>query len=164
MAPNPKKKQTSENPEIIELQQKVGELTDALQRERADAINVRRRAEEDRVKMASYFKSMVVKELLPFIDNFDRAIIHMPKVEDKVTQDWLHGLEGIKKQLIHTLESLGVKKIKTVGEVFDPRYHEAVQMDASGSGSSEVVTEEFSPGYIMDNEVLRHAMVRVATR
>jgi molecular chaperone GrpE len=164
MAASPKRKPQVEDPEITELKQQLGELTDALQRERADATNVRRRAEEDRLKMASYFKASVVKELLPFIDNFDRALKHAPKAKDKTEADWLKGLEGVNKQLWQALEALSVQKIQTVGSVFDPKYHEAVQMDGSGEGSQEIVTEEFMSGYVMDGEVLRHAMVKVAMK
>ncbi len=164
MAASPKKKQTPGKDELAELQKQVLELTEALQIERADAMNVRRRAEEDRLKMASYFKATVVKELMPFIDNFDRALKHRPKASNKAEADWQQGLMSINKQLWQSLEALGVKRIKTVGEVFDPRYHEAVQMDGEGEGSKEIVTEEFMSGYIMEGEVLRHAMVKVAMK
>ena len=163
MAASPKKK-TVGSPEIAELKQQLGELTEALQRERADATNVRRRAEEDRIKMANYFKASVIKELLPFIDNFDRALKHAPKFTDKTAEDWLKGLEGVNKQLSQALELMGVKRIETVGHPFDPKYHEAVQMDGNGEGSNEVVTEEFVSGYTIDDEVIRHAMVKVALK
>lgn len=154
----------TKQPDLTELEQRLGELTEALQRERADAINVRRRAEEDRVKMASYFKASVIKELLPFIDNFDRALMHSPDSSDKSLSDWLKGLDSISKQLWQTLDSFGVKKINTIGEVFDPRYHEAVQMDENSEGSKEIITEEFVSGYTMGDEVLRHAMVKVSMK
>ena len=140
MTDHPKKRQTHKQPEIEELERQILELTEALQRERADAVNVRRRAEEDRLKMASFFKATVIKELLPFIDNFERALNHAPKTTDKAANEWHKGLDGVNKQLWQALESLGVKKIKTVNEVFDPRYHEAVQMDPGSEGTKEVVT------------------------
>lgn len=163
MASGPKRKPVKDN-NLAALEQQVIELTHALQRERADAINVRRRAEEDRLKMASYFKASVIKELLPFIDSFDKALNHFPKTEDKAMNEWFQGLAGINKQLNQALDNLGVKKIKTIGELFDPCYHEAVQMDHDSEGTHEVVTEEFISGYIMDDEVLRHAMVKVAMK
>src|SRR5579871_5157251 len=98
-------KKKAKNPELEALQVQISELTLALQRERADAVNVRRRAEEDRLKMASYFKASVVKELLPFVDNFDRALAHAPKEQDKQYEDWLKGLGSIYKQLMQSLES-----------------------------------------------------------
>lgn len=164
MPQGPQKKQPKDNLEISALQNQVEDLTSALLRERADAMNIRRRAEEDRLKMASYFKASVVKDLLPFIDNFDRALALAPKTGDKSVNDWLQGLKTIEKQLWQSLESLGVKRIKTVNEPFDPKYHEAVQMDPSSEGTKEVITEEVMSGYIMDGEVLRHAMVKVAMK
>jgi molecular chaperone GrpE len=164
MADHHKKTQTHSRPEIEELERQVLELTEALQRERADAINVRRRAEEDRFKMASFFKATVIKDLLPFIDNFERALNHTPKTADKAMRDWLAGLNRVNKLLYQELESLDVKKIKTINEVFDPRYHEAVQMDPNSEGTKEVITEEFMPGYTLDGEVIRHAMVKVSMK
>ena len=149
---------------IEELHNQIKELTENLMRERADAMNVRRRAEEDRAKLAGFFKASTVKELLPFIDNLDRALKHAPKVEDKSYEDWLKGIEGVHKQLFQVLGQIGVEKIKTVGEEFDPNLHEAVSMDDSNPGDKEVVTEELASGYILGDEVIRHAMVRVATQ
>jgi len=156
------KKQPTENNELEDLQNQLNELTDALQRERADAINVRRRAEEDKLKMSSYFKASVVKELLPFIDNFGKALEHAPKEADKTYDEWLKGLSAVNKQLWQTLEGLGLKRIETIGQIFDPKLHEAVQMDHESEGNKEVITEEFIAGYTLDDEVVRHAMVKVA--
>jgi molecular chaperone GrpE len=170
MTDNVKKKATKvdANTEIENLKIQLGELTDALQRERADALNVRRRAEEDRIKMSGFFKASVIKELLPFIDNFDRALGHIP-VDDntppnKQLDDWLKGLSGVNKQLWQALDSIGVKRIKTVGEEFDPKLHEAVQMDENSNGSKEIISEEFMAGFTLEDEVLRHAMVKVTMK
>lgn len=159
-------KKTPKNPsakqgaslEVSELEQQLQQLTEALQRERADATNVRRRAEEDRVKMAGYYKAAVVRPLLPVVDNLERAVKHVP-AELKNT-DYVKGVEGILRQLEKTLEQLGVKRIATVGQAFDPRYHEAVMME-DGEGGKEVVAEELQAGYTLGDEVLRHAMVKV---
>ena len=147
-----------------DLQNQIKELTDNLLRERADAMNVRRRAEEDRIKLSGYFKASTIKELLPFLDNLDRALAHAPKLEDNSYQEWIKGIEGVHKQLFQILDQIGVEKIKTVGEEFNPELHEAVSMDDSKPGSKEVVTEELASGYRLGDEVIRHAMVRVATQ
>ncbi len=144
--------------EVENLQQQIVELTDALLRERADATNVRRRAEEDRVKMAGFYKAAVVRELLPVIDNFERALKHIP--EELKGNDYIKGIEGVVKQFEKILNDLGVERIKTVGEAFDPRFHEAVQME-DGDGSTEVVSEELQAGYKLGDEVISHAMVKV---
>ena len=148
----------SKKPTIAELEQKITELTEALQRERADATNVRRRAEEDRTKLASFYKAMIVRDLLPAIDNLERALKHAPK--DLEGHDYVKGVQGVVKQFEQVFAQLGVEKIKTVGETFDPKLHEAVQME-DGKGSVEVVCEELQPGYVMGDDVIRHAMVKV---
>lgn len=141
-----------------QLAQENDQLNDALLRERADAMNVRKRADEDRLKMAGFYKAMIVKELLPTIDNFERALKSLPK--DLEGNDFIAGIEKTVKQFGATLKKLGVERIKTVGEHFDPNLHEAVTME-EGDGEHEIVSEELQSGYIMGEEVIRHAMVRV---
>lgn len=144
--------------QVAELQQQVGELTEALQRERADAINIRRRHEEQIGGMRSVIKANVVRDLLPVIDNFERALKHVPQELDG--NDYIKGVQGVVKQFEKTLADIGVEKIQTVGEPFDPRFHEAVQME-EGDGTQEIVSEELQSGYKLGDEVIRHAMVKV---
>lgn len=151
------KKQHSE--EQNDLEQQIGELTAALQRERADAVNLRRRHEDQIANLRVAAKASVMRDLLPVIDNFERALKHVPA--DLTENDYVKGIQGIVKQFEKTLEQLGVQKIKTVGEAFDPNLHEAVSME-DGDGDQEVVSEELQPGYLLGDEVLRHAMVRVS--
>jgi len=140
------------------LQEQIVELTKALQQERADAINVRRRSEEDRSKLASFYKALVIRELLPAIDNLERALKHTPK--DLIDSDFTKGLQSVVKQFDKIFSDLGIERILTDGQIFDPRYHEAVAME-EGQGSHEVVSEELQAGYKLGDEVLRHAMVKV---
>ena len=150
------------NDEVEQLQQQVRDLTEALQRERADATNIRRRHDEQITGMRTVAKANVIRDLLPVIDNFERALKHIP--DDLVNNDYVKGVQGIVKQFEKTLTSIGVERIATIDAVFDPRIHEAVTMDDSGEGSEEVVTEELQSGYILGDEVIRHAMVRVGLR
>ncbi|HSH17877.1 MAG TPA: nucleotide exchange factor GrpE [Candidatus Saccharimonadales bacterium] len=144
---------------VTELERQIGELTEALQRERADAMNIRRRHDEQIANMRSVIKANVVRDLLPVIDNFDRALRHVPK--DLEANDYIKGVQGVVKQFEKTLSDMGVERIKTVGEPFDPRYHEAVAMDEGDGGTQEVVSEELQSGYKLSDEVIRHAMVKV---
>lgn len=141
-----------------QLAQANAELTEALQRERADATNLRRRHEEQVASLRTAVKSSVVKELLPIIDNFERALKHAPKEAEE--DEFMKGVSAILKQFEKTLTELGVARIKTIGEPFDPHYHEAVSME-EGDGKQEVVSEELQSGYHIEGDVLRHAMVRV---
>ncbi len=145
-------------PDLKALEQQIGELTAALQRERADATNLRRRHDEQITNLRTMAKASVVRELLPVIDNFERALKHVPA--DLAEDDYVKGIKGIVSQFEKILEQLGVQKIKTVGEPFNPHLHEAVSME-EGDGDEEIVSEELQPGYQLGDEVLRHAMVRV---
>lgn len=145
-------------PTVQELQQQIGELTEALQRERADAVNIRRRHEEQIGGLKDMIKSTVIEDLLPVIDNFERALKHVPK--DLAENEYIKGVQGVVKQFEQTLSEMGVMKVPTVGEVFDPALHEAVGME-EGDGEVEVVCEELQPGYRLGDTVIRHAMVKV---
>lgn len=165
MSQTPKKqhdhKAEQEDARVEQLEAQIAELTEALQRERADATNLRRRHEEQIAGLRDMIKANVVRDLLPVIDNFERALKHVPK--ELESNNYIKGVESIAKQFEKTLDTIGVTRIKTVDEPFDPQFHEAVSMD-EGDGSEEYVTEELQAGYTLGNEVIRHAMVRVGTR
>ncbi|HVX24376.1 MAG TPA: nucleotide exchange factor GrpE [Candidatus Saccharimonadales bacterium] len=149
---------TNKKPTVAELTQQVEQLTAALQHERADATNLRRRHEEQIAGLRSTVKASVIADLLPVIDNFERALKHIPA--NLTDNDFVKGVEGIVKQFEKTLADIGVERIKTVGEAFDPQLHEAVSVE-DGEGSQEVVSEELQAGYRIGEDVIRHAMVRV---
>lgn len=155
---NSKKQKVVGNKDLEELNIKVQELTDALMRERADSLNIRRRHDEQISSLKSLMKASVVRELLPVIDNFERALKHVPK--DLVGNEYIKGVQGIVTNFEETLAKMGVARIKTIGEVFDPRLHEAISME-DGDGIVEVVYEELQPGFTSGEEVIRHAMVKV---
>lgn len=137
---------------------KLQELTEALQRERADAMNIRRQHEEQIAGLRDIVKTNVVHELLPALDNLERSLKHVPKNLEK--NDYVKGVQGVVKQFEKTLADIGVERIPTVGHPFDPRFHEAVHME-HGDGTEEVVSEELQPGYRLGDKVIRHAMVKV---
>lgn len=149
-------KQTKK-PSLKDLAQQIGELTEALKRERADAINLRRQFEEQIGGLRNIVKANVIQELLPVIDNFERALRHVPK--DLENNDYVKGVQGVVKQFEQTLNDMGVERIKTVGEHFDPHLHEATS--AEGEGENELVSEELQAGYKIGDDVIRHAMVKV---
>ncbi|MDB5163643.1 MAG: Protein GrpE [Candidatus Saccharibacteria bacterium] len=153
-----KQQQPPMEDQLLEMQQQIGELTEALQRERADAANLRRRHDEQISGLKTMVKANVVRELLPALDNLERSLKHVPKGLEK--NDYVKGVHATAKQFEKTLNDMGVHRIPTVGQVFNPRLHEAVAME-EGAGTVEVVAQELQPGYTLGNEVIRHAMVRV---
>lgn len=165
MSPKPEPKDDAKKLKIAgkaalteDLQQQIAELTDALQRERADVMNIRRRHEEQMAGLRTTLKAHVITDLLPVIDNFERALKHVPA--DLADNDYVKGVAAVVKQFEKTIADMGVERIATVGQPFDPRYHEAVSME-EGEGGEEIVTEELQSGYKIGDEVIRHAMVRV---
>lgn len=155
---------------LQDLEQQIAELTSSLQRERADVSNIRRHHEAQIAGLKDVVKAGVVRDLLPIIDNFERALKHLPRSdatskrskspEELKLEEWVNGVKKILDQFEKTLGDIGVVRIKTVGEVFDPRFHEAISMD-EGEGAQEIVSEELQSGYTLGEEVIRHAMVRV---
>lgn len=153
---NAEQNEASEQPAPME--DELLRLTEALQRERADALNLRRRHEVDMTNLRTRVKSSVIHDLLPVIDNFERALKHVPAELEE--NDYIKGVQGVVKQFEKTLSDMGVERIKSVGEVFDPHVHEAISME-DGEGSEEIVSEELQSGFKIGEEVIRHAMVRV---
>lgn len=148
---------SAKKPTVKELEKQIAQLTDALQRERADAANLRRRHDEQISGLRTSVKAHVIKDLLPVIDNFERALKHVPN--ELEGNDYVNGIQGVVKQFEKTLTDIGVERIKTVGESFDPHLHEAVSAE-EGDGP-ETVSEELQAGYKLGDDVIRHAMVRV---
>lgn len=140
------------------LEQKVEELTEALKRERADVINIRRRHDEQVQSLRGTAKAEVVRQLLPAIDNLERALKHAPA--ELADSDYVKGVQGVVKQFEKALQAIGVTRIATVGQPFNPDLHEAISVE-DGEGDSEIVTEELQAGYALGDNVIRHAMVRV---
>lgn len=148
----------TKRPTIKQLQEQIDELTEALKRERADSENIRRHHNAQISSLKTVTKANVVRELLPVIDNLERSLKHVPG--ELEGNDYVKGIQAVVKQLEKTLADIGVTRIKTVGEVFDPRLHEAVSME-DGAGTVEVVSEELQAGYQLGDEIIRHAMVKV---
>jgi molecular chaperone GrpE len=147
------------DPKLEKAQRMVGELTEALQHERADSINLRRQHEMQLAGVRQLSTAKVIKELLPAIDNLERSLKHIP--DDLKDNEYIKGVEATVKQFDKILSDLGVSKIKTIGEEFDPKIHEAVQLDDSSGGSREIISEELQSGYLLGDEVVRPAMVNV---
>ena len=100
----------------------------ALQRERADAVNLRRRHEAEIAALRTRVKATVIQDLLPAIDNFERALMHVP--EDLEDNDYIKGVQACREAIRDKPSpDIGVERIKTVGEHFDPNLHEAVGME-----------------------------------
>jgi molecular chaperone GrpE len=155
----PKKNtQSKQHIDAETLKQQFADMTDALQRERADSTNLRRRHEQEMSSLRNYVKSDIIKDLLPVIDNFERSIKHIPNHLEN--DEYIMGIKSILKQFEKVIKDLGVERVLTVGQRFNPEIHEAVSME-DGDGDVEVVTEELQSGYKIGDQVIRHAIVKV---
>lgn len=143
-----------------DLEQQVGELTQDLQRVRADFENYRKRVDADRAATYQHGQSAAIVKLLPMIDNIERAITHVPA--ELADNKWAQGIASLAKNLEKSLEGMNVKRIvATPGTLFDPTFHEAIQMDEDAEGDKEVIAEELQAGYVLAGVPIRHAMVKV---
>jgi molecular chaperone GrpE len=138
--------------------ERIEELTRDLQRLQAEFMNYKRREAAAKAELLNLAKRDVVIQLLPLLDNLDRALAHRPQeLQDNA---WAQGVESVAKQAGDSLKKLGVEKIESLGQPFDHNLHEAISME-DGDGDHDVVVEELQPGYKMGDVVIRHAMVRV---
>lgn len=145
------------------LQQQVIDLTNDLQRTRADFENYRKRSEADKAATYQHGQAAAIQKLLPVIDNIERAIAYTP-VELKDNK-WAQGVGALVKNLEKSLEGLNLKRIKaTPGTAFDPDLHEAIQFDEEAEGDKEIIAEELQAGYVLGGQPIRHAMVKVTKK
>ncbi|MDD3035748.1 MAG: nucleotide exchange factor GrpE [Candidatus Saccharimonadaceae bacterium] len=144
----------------IEFEQKIGELTQDLQRTRADFENFRKRCELDQAMARQLAQAGTILKLLPVIDNIERAIAHIP---DELKENaWAQGIAGLAKNLEKSLENMNLKRIEAaVGTAFNPDLHEAIQFDEEATGEQEVIAEELQAGYTLNGQPIRHSMVKV---
>jgi len=148
------------NKKEIEFEQKMGELTQDLQRTRADFENYRKRVETEKSSARESGRASAILKLLPVIDNIERALNHAP--DDIKDNTWVQGVTGLTKNLEKSLDGLGLKRIDAQpGTIFDPELHDAIQFDEEATGEQEVISEELQPGYTLDDYPIRHAMVKV---
>jgi len=144
----------------LELEQQVGELTQDLQRTRADFENYRKRSEADKAATYAHGQAAAILKLLPVIDNIERAIAHTP--EELKDNKWALGIASLVKNLEKSLEALNLKRIEAKpGSDFNPDLHEAIQFDEHAEGEKEVIAEELQAGYTLGGQPIRHAMVKV---
>ncbi len=140
--------------------EKIEELTDRLTRQMAEFDNFRKRTEREKSQMYEIGAKDIIDKILPVVDNFERGLGAV-KEEDK-EDPFIQGMEMVYKQLMTTLESVGVKPIEAVGQEFNPDFHNAVMHVEDENLGENIVAEEFQKGYMYRDSVVRHSMVKVA--
>lgn len=140
--------------------EKIEELTDRLTRQMAEFDNFRKRTDKEKSQMYEIGAKDVVEKILPVVDNFERGLDAVQ--EEEKENPFIKGMEQIYKQLMTTLEGIGVKPIEAVGQEFNPDYHNAVMHVEDEELGENIVAEEFQKGYMYRDSVVRHSMVKVA--
>jgi molecular chaperone GrpE len=142
----------------------LAELKDRYLRLGADFDNFRRRSLKERQDLHNYANENLVKELLPIVDNLERAVEHGRKEEQRGDSDnLLQGVELTYRSLLQLLTRQGVVEIQALGEPFNPQSHEAVRRVPTGDKPPGTVVEVYQKGYMLKDRMLRPAMVAVST-
>jgi molecular chaperone GrpE len=142
---------------LDELRRERDSLQDRLLRTAAEFDNYRKRMDRERRDLADYTAADVVTELLPIVDNLERAL--QAAADDDPLRK---GVELIHKQMLDMLRKRGVKPIETLGTDFDPNFHQAVIHEESEQHREGEVMQELQRGYLLGDRLLRPAMVKVA--
>ncbi|GGJ63123.1 molecular chaperone GrpE [Anoxybacillus voinovskiensis] len=145
--------------QIAELQNKLQEMEQRYLRLYADFDNFRRRTKLEFEAAEKYRAQSLVTDLLPALDNFERAL--KVEVEDEKAKSILHGVEMVYRSLVEALKKEGVEAIESVGKPFDPHVHQAVMQVEDSNYEPNTVVEEFQKGYKLKDRVIRPAMVKV---
>jgi molecular chaperone GrpE len=154
--PQPQQEDTQPDP-LEEVRRERDAVQDRLLRTAAEFDNYRKRMDRERRDLAEFTAGEVMKELLPIIDNLERAL-QAAAQDDPLRK----GVELIHKQMLEMLRKRGVKPIEALGADFDPNFHQAVIHEESAQHREGEVMEELQRGYVVGDRLLRPAMVKVA--
>jgi molecular chaperone GrpE len=151
--------ETNFESEIQKLQAEVEEKENKYLRLHADFENYKRRALLDQQSMMMYRAQSIVTDILPVLDNFERAL--QVESTDEQTKSVLQGLEMVYRQLVEAVKKEGVEEIPALGQQFDPNVHQAVMQESDSSKESNEILQEFQKGYKLKDRVIRPSMVKV---
>jgi len=146
--------------ELEKCQEEAKKYLTGWKREKADFMNYKKQREREMVKFRELANEDIIINLLPVIDNFNLAVQHLPKELEE--SDWVKGILHIKVQLENFLKGAGVEEIKSVGEKFNPEYHEIAGKRKSEE-EEDVIVGEIRKGYEMKGRVIRAARVIVSS-
>ncbi|ACX64021.1 nucleotide exchange factor GrpE [Paenibacillus sp. Y412MC10] len=146
--------------ELEKLQAELQEQQQRTLRVQADFDNFRRRTQKEKEDLGKYASSKLITELLPVIDNFERAL--QASEENPEFESFSKGVNMIFRQLESVLATEGLSAMKSVGEPFNPEYHQAIMQVESDEYEEGIVVEEVQKGYMLKDKVLRPAMVKVS--
>jgi len=135
---------------------------DKLLRMMAELDNYKKRSEREKQEVVKYSNEQLVTDLLPVLDDLDRVLEHVPEGASKELVDFVEGVQLVSKHFSGTLEKYGLREIQAAGEKFNPEYHEAVAHLPSPDVGADHVMEVHRKGYLLNERVIRAAMVSVS--
>ena len=141
-----------ENAELVQLK-------DKYLRTLAEYENFRKRSEKEKAQMFELGAKSIIEQLLPVVDNFERALEHIS--EEEKENSFVKGVEGIYKQIQKMFSDCDIQAIEAVGQKFDPALHNAVMTEEEGDAEEDTVTADLQKGYTYRGNVVRHSMVKV---
>lgn len=144
--------------ELFLLTNKIKELEDRALRSQSEFQNYKRRTEEERMQYITQANNYLIEQILPVLDNFDRAL---NTNADKELESYFEGFKLIRKNMIEVLTNEGLKEIEALGKTFDPNIHQAVTTDHDETKETDIILEVLQKGYTLNGKVLRPAMVKV---
>jgi len=147
--------------ELREAKAQLQEYTETLQRIQAEFENFKKRMAKEKKEFVEYSNANLIAKILPVIDSIDAAVKHFKETGNTKKDDFLKGIELIRKQLMEALEKEGLKEIKSEGEKFDPLCHEAMMCCEDGKKEDHTIIEELQKGYMLREKVLRHSKVKI---
>lgn len=158
--PKEHKKEHKKDKKLEELQNEINILKDKNMRIAAEMVNTLRRKDEETNRLLKYSNESLITELLPVIDNFERAL----NVDAKTTdiESYQKGMTMIYNSLKNILEKFEVKEIEAIDKEFDPSYHQAVMQEEKEGTKENIVIEVLQKGYTYKDKVIRPAMVKVS--
>ena len=149
-----------ENEEIERLQNMVVELDEKAKYAQAELINYRKRKDEETTNMLKYANQDLVLELIPVLDNFERAI-KLAKNDDEKLNSFLDGFKMLYSHIVDTLKQFGVEEIESLGKEFDPNMHLALITDKDETKENDIILEVLLKGYTLKGKMIRPASVKV---
>lgn len=152
--------QEASSGEIEQLRRELDEKNDRYLRALAEMENAKRRFQREREEYIRYANESLIRDLLPVLDNFDRALDAARSRGDSASM--VEGIELIQRELLKVLEKFGVERYSALGAAFDPTRHEAVSRVTSAEHPENTVVGETARGYLLNGRVLRPALVAVS--
>ncbi|PKL72275.1 nucleotide exchange factor GrpE [Candidatus Kuenenbacteria bacterium HGW-Kuenenbacteria-1] len=145
--------------ELEKYKKQAEEYLAGWQRAKADFINFKRQNENEKENWAKFSNLNLILQLLPVLDNLQSANNQQPKIDNEQTKKWIEGICHIQRQFEDVLKDLGLEKIKTIKEKFDPEIHESVGKEETQKIESQIIKKEMQTGYKMYGKIIRVAKV-----